>query len=132
MQKTILESALNPYLKLAQRNLELMRLFSVAPEIKPPTSEESQNPFLALHSQWAQLSQATEWAHLVRAAAKHYTEFLVELGQTGVAVSNPAQQSLIRSQDALVHMSQSVVETLATAPHKAERSEKSDKKKAYT
>ena len=132
MQKTILESMWYPYLKLAQRNFELMRMLSLSPEIKPPTPEESENPFLALHSQWGQWTQLPELLHMTRASAKNYIEFLLELGQSGVPVSNPVPQSFIRSQDALVQIGQSVVETLVTTPRKAEKSEKSDKKKVNT
>lgn len=132
MQKTILESAVQPYLKLALSNLELMKHLSVVPELKPVSTEESKNPFLVVHSQLAQLTQSVELTHIVQAALKNYTEFLLEVGQSNLFVVNQAQETLARSQDSLVRQGQSVVENIVAAPEKLERSDKSDKRKHQT
>lgn len=132
MQKTILESAVQPYLKLALSNLELMKHFSVVPELKPATTDESKNPFLVVHSQLAQLTQSVELTHIVQAALKNYTEFLLEVGQSNLFVVGQAQETLVRSQDSLVRQGQSVVESIVAAPEKSERSDKSDKRKHQT
>jgi hypothetical protein len=132
MQKTILESAVQPYLKLALSNLELMKHFSVVPALKPATTEESKHPFLVAQSQLAQLTQSVELTHIVQAALKNYTEFLLEVGQSNLFVVSQAQETLARSQDSFVRQGQSVVENIVAAAEKSEKSEKSDKRKHHT
>lgn len=116
MQKTILESAIQPYLKLVRSNMELMKHLSVSPEIKPLASEDAENPFLQAQACLAQLTQSSAVAKVMQGALRNYTEFLLEIGQINLFTANQTQESLARVQDTLVRQGQSVVEAAVAAP----------------
>ena len=116
MQKTILESAIQPYLKLVRSNMELMKHLSVSPEIKPLTSEDAENPFLQAQACLAQLTQSSAVAMVMQQALKNYTEFLLDIGQTNLFAASQTQESLARVQDTLVRQGQSVVEAVVATP----------------
>jgi hypothetical protein len=116
MQKTILESAIQPYLKLVHRNMELMKHLSVSPEIKPLTSGDAENPFRHAQACLAQLTQSSAVAMVMQGAFKNYTEFLLEISQTNMFAASQTQESLARVQDTLVRQGQAVVEAVAAEP----------------
>jgi hypothetical protein len=94
---TIMETALQPFIKLAQNNMELVKSFSQLPEVNPSVAgSNGQNPFLQGQTSAASLLQSNAFLNLMQGAVKNYTEFVVALGQNSIAAVGQTQASLVR------------------------------------
>lgn len=96
MQDNLMESTLQPFVQLAQNNLELMRNLPV-PEA--PSADEP-NPFLQGPTSAANLLQTNTFLLLMQGAVKNYTEFMMAVGQNSIAVVGQAQAGLVRDAQA--------------------------------
>jgi hypothetical protein len=69
MQDNVMQTAIQPFIKLTQANMELLTKFSTSPEAIP---------------------------QLMQGMLKNYAEFMMELGQSGMAVLAQAQATMMR------------------------------------
>lgn len=92
----IMETAIQPFVKLAQSNFELIKQLSQLPEMAPPQASEGQNPFLQGPASAAQLLQSGAFVQLMQGAVKNYTEFMMALSQNGMAAVSQTQANLVR------------------------------------
>jgi hypothetical protein len=79
MQDNLIQPVFQPFFKLAQSNMALLTQFS--PEVM---------------SQAMGTARSNAVAELLQGLTKNYTEFLVELGQSSVAVLSQGQAAFLR------------------------------------
>ncbi len=91
----LMENAIQPFVQLAQSNLELMKNF---PLPEAPSVSSVPNPFLQGPTSTASLLQTNAFLQLMQGAVKNYTEFMVALGQNGMAAVSQTQAGLLREQ----------------------------------
>jgi hypothetical protein len=69
MQDNVMQTALQPFIKLTQANMDLLTKFSMSPEAIP---------------------------QLMQGMLKNYTEFMTEVGQSGMAALAQGQAAMMR------------------------------------
>ena len=105
MQDNVMQPAMQPFIKLAQANMELLTKFS--PEVISQLTN-AQNLFQPGQGSATDLVQSNAFAQLMQGMLKNYTEFMMELGQSGMAV-------LAQSQAAMMRQAQEVSENVVDA-----------------
>jgi hypothetical protein len=101
------QNALQPFTKLAQNNMALFTQFCTSPEIVARTMSNAQSLLQQGQASGTDLSQSNAVGQLIQGMLKNYTEFLAELGQSGVAM-------LAQGQAAMVARTEDAVETVAS------------------
>lgn len=97
-ENNLLENAIQPFIKLAQNNLELVKSLSnsSATASSPSLGTPVHNPFLQGAGSAAGLLQPTAFLQLMQGTVKNYTEFMVALSQNTVSAVNQTQATLVR------------------------------------
>lgn len=112
MPDDIMQTAMQPYIKLVRANLELLTKFSTSPEVMVQASASAQSLLQQGQESAAGLVQSNAFAQLVQGMLKNYTEFLTEVGQAGMAMLTQGQASMVHQAQ---EGSEQVVEALQTA-----------------
>lgn len=86
MQDNVTQTAMQPYLKLVQGNLELLAKFATSPEVAAQAAATAQALMQRSQESAASLVQSSAFAQLAQGMLKNYTEFLTELGQSCMAL----------------------------------------------
>lgn len=85
MQDNLMQSQAQPFVKLAQANMDLLSRFSTSPEVTTQASESAMK-----------LMQSAAFAHMMQGMLKNYTEFLSELSHSGMAMLSQGQAAMTR------------------------------------
>jgi hypothetical protein len=96
VQNNIMQAQAQPLLKLVQANMDLLTQFSTSPEV---TSQATANASQLLQPGAASamnLVQSGAFVHLMQGMLKNYTEFLMEVGQSTMAMMSQGQAALLR------------------------------------
>ena len=109
MQDNVMQPAMQPFIKLAQANMELLTKFSTSPELISQWAN-AQNLFQPGQGSATNLDQSNAFAQLMQGMLKNYTEFMMELGQSGMSV-------LAQSQAAMTRQAQEFSENVVDASH---------------
>ena len=101
-QTNLMQTAIQPFIKLGQANMELLTQFSLSPQALAQSMSNVQSLFQPGQAAAApQLLQSGAFAQLAQGLLKNYTEFMLELGQSSMAVFAQGQaQMMSRAQDA--------------------------------
>ena len=101
MQDNMIQPAMQPFLKLAQSNMELLTNFSLWPESVSQAAVSPQAFMQQAQHAAMSLLQPSAFAQLAQGLMKNYTEFLAEWGQTAMATFAQGQSAMIsRAQEA--------------------------------
>jgi hypothetical protein len=102
MQNNLTQTAMQPFVKLVQSNMALLTQFSMSPEAFSQAMASAQS--LAKGEQPASASnmlQSSAFAELMQGMIKNYTEFMTEVGQSGMAMLAQGQAAMLQKvQDA--------------------------------
>jgi hypothetical protein len=85
----LIQPMLQPFFKLAQSNIALLTQFSFSPEVVSQAFRTTQDST-------GRIAQSTAFAELAQGLMKNYTEFLMELGQGGMAMLSQGQAAFLR------------------------------------
>jgi len=85
MQDNIMQAQTQPFIKLAQANMDLLTHFSSSREVTGQASESA-----------LKLMQSGAFANLMQGMLKNYTEFLTELSQSSIALLSQGQAAMTR------------------------------------
>ena len=96
MQDTIVQNQTQPFVKLAQANMELLAQFTTSPEVTSQTSANANQLFQQASEYTLKLMHSGAFAHLMQGMLKNYTEFLAELGQSTMTMMSQGQATLLR------------------------------------
>jgi len=91
-----MQTQAQPFVKLAQANMELLTRFSTSPEVTTQASANASQLFQQASESAMKLMQSGAFAHLFQGMLKNYTEFLAELSQSGMAMWSQGQAALTR------------------------------------
>lgn len=94
MQDKLMQAQTQPFVKLAQANMELLTRFSTSPEVTEQASANASQLFQQASESAMKLMQSGAFAQLMQGMLKNYTEFLTELSQSGMAMFSQAQAAM--------------------------------------
>ena len=97
MQDTaIFQSALQPFTKLTQANMELVTRFAASPEVTSQAINDAQKFFQQAQQSAMSLAQSQAFAGMMQGFMKNYTEFLTEMGHSATAMFSQGQASFMQ------------------------------------
>lgn len=96
MQDNVMQAQTHSFVKLAQANMELLTRFSTSPEVTTQASANASELFQQASASTMKLVQSGAFAHLMQGMLKNYTEFLAELGHSGMAMISQGQAAMTR------------------------------------
>lgn len=94
MQDNIVQAQTQPFVKLAQANMDLVTRFSTSPEVTAQASANASQLFQQASESAMKLMQSGAFLHLMQGMLKNYTEFLAELSQSGMAMLSQGQAAV--------------------------------------
>jgi hypothetical protein len=116
MQDNLMQAYAQPFVKLAQANMELITRFSTSPEVTAQASANASQLFQQASESGMKLMQSGGFAHLVQGMLKNYTEFLTDIGQGGMAMLTQGQAAMTRQVQEATH---GVIEAAQTQGRRA-------------
>ena len=96
MQDNAMQAQTQPFVKLAQANMDLLTRFSTSPEVTAQATASATSLFQQSAEAATNLMRSNAFAHLMQGMLKNYTEFLAELSQSGMAMMSQGQAALTR------------------------------------
>jgi uncharacterized membrane-anchored protein YhcB (DUF1043 family) len=94
MQDNLMQAQTQPFVKLAQANMDLVTRFSTSPEVTAQASANASQLFQQASESAMKLMQSGAFAHLMQGMLKNYTEFFAELSQSGMAMLSQGQAAM--------------------------------------
>jgi hypothetical protein len=91
-----MQHAMQPYMKLVQSNMDLITQFTTRPEVTAQATASAQNLFQQGQESATKLMQSNAFAHLVQGMLKNYTDFIAEVGQSGMALMTQGQAAMVQ------------------------------------
>lgn len=96
-----MQAQTQPFLKLAQANMDLLSRFSTSREVSTEATANASQLFQQASESAMKLMQSGAFASMMQGMLKNYTEFLTELSQSSTMMLSQAQSTLSRQvQDA--------------------------------
>ena len=95
MEDNMMQPAMQPFIKLAQANMELLTEFSLWPETVSQAALSPQAFVQQAQHAAMSLLQPSAFARLTQGMMKNYAEFLAEFGQTAMATFAQGQSAMI-------------------------------------
>lgn len=94
MQGNLMQAQTQPFVKLAQANMDLLTKFSTSPEITTQASANASQLFQQASESATKLMQSGAFATMMLGMLKNYNEFFTELSQSGMAMLNQGQATM--------------------------------------
>lgn len=116
MQDHAMQTQAQPFVKLAQANMDLLTRFSTSPEVTAQTTANATQLFQQATESSMKLMQSGAFAHLMQGMLKNYTEFLTEFSQGGMAMLSQGQEAMVRQAQ---ESTQGVVDAVQTTARRA-------------
>jgi uncharacterized protein YjgD (DUF1641 family) len=96
MQDHLMQAQTQPFVKLAQANMDLLTRFSASPEVTSQAAANASQMFQQASESAMKLIQSGAFADMMQGMLKNYTEFLTELSQSSMAMMSQGQAALNR------------------------------------
>jgi hypothetical protein len=96
MQDKLMQAQTQPFVKLAQANMDLLAQFSTSPEVTAQASASASQFFQQAGESAMKLIQSGAYAHMMQGMLNNYTEVLTELSQSGMAMVSQSQAAMTR------------------------------------
>jgi aromatic ring-opening dioxygenase catalytic subunit (LigB family) len=96
MQDNVIQGQTQPFVKLAQANMDLITRFSTSPEVTAQASANAGQLLQQASDSAMKLMQSGAFSHLLQGMMKNYTEFLTELSQSSMALFTQGQAMVTR------------------------------------
>ena len=87
---------IQPFVRLAQANMELWSKFSLSPEVMSEASRNMKNFWEQSQSSTANLARSQAFTGLMQGMVKNYTDFVSEVTQSAYAVMSQGQATLLQ------------------------------------
>jgi hypothetical protein len=94
MQDNVMQIQAQPFVKLAQANMDLLTQFTTSPEVASQTTANASQLFQQATESAMKLMQSGAFAHLMQGMLKNYTEFLTDLSQGWMVTMRQGQDAL--------------------------------------
>lgn len=92
MQDKLVQAQTQPFIKLAQGNMELFTRFSSSPEM----TAQANSLFQQANTSAANLMHSGAFAQMMQGMMKNYSEFFTELNQSAMAMMSQGQAAMVR------------------------------------
>ena len=96
MQNAVVQSAIQPFAKLTQANMELLSKFSMSPEVTTQAMNDAQKIFEMAQASATRLTQSHAFAGLMEGLMNNIKEFYAELGHSGSAMFSQGQAAFMQ------------------------------------
>jgi hypothetical protein len=96
MQDRLMQVQAQPFLKLAQANMDLLTRFSTSPEVTGQAMASAANLFQQATEVTNKLMQSGAYAQLMQGMLQNYTQFLMELSHSGMDMMSSGQAALMQ------------------------------------
>ena len=97
MQSTIVQTeAIQPFVKLAQSNMELWSRFSQSPEVMAEATRNMKSFMEQAQTSTASLARSQAFSGLMQGMVKNYTDFVSELSQSAYAMMSQGQATFLQ------------------------------------
>ncbi len=97
MQSNIMQiEAIQPFVKLAQSNMELLTKFSQSPEVMAEATRTVKTLMEQAQTSTASLAGSSAFAGLMQGMVKNYTDFISELTQSAYAMMSQGQAAFLQ------------------------------------
>lgn len=96
MKDPTLHIPTQPFVKLAQANMELLTGFSTSPEVTSQASADASQMFQQIAESSLKLMQSGAFASMMQGMLKNYAEFLTDLSQSSMAMLSESQAAMTR------------------------------------
>lgn len=116
MQDNLMQAQTQPFLKLAQANMDLLTRFSVSPEVLAQTSANASQLLQQAGESAMKLMQSSAMLHVMQGMLKNYTEFLADISQSGMSMLSQGQAAMTRQ---VQEASEGVMEAATTRGRRA-------------
>jgi len=94
MQDKLMQAQTQPFVKLAQANMDLLTRFWTSPEVTTQASASASQLFQQASETAMKLMQSSAFTHLMQGMLKNYTEFLAEFSQSAMAMVSQGQAAM--------------------------------------
>ena len=108
MPENPMQAAIQPYVKLVQSNMELLKQYSMSPEAMAKAMSNAQSMLTSGQGAKADPAQSQAFAELAQGMIKNYTDFMAEVAKSGV-------EMLAQGQAALLQQTQQAADQVAEA-----------------
>lgn len=92
----VFQSALQPFTKLTQANMDLIAKFSASPEVTSQAINDAQKFFQQAQESAIKLAQSHAFSGLMQGVMKNYTEFLTEMSHSATAMFSQGQAAFMQ------------------------------------
>ena len=97
MQYNIVQpEAMQPFMKLAQANMELWSKFAYSPEVTSEVTRNMQSFLEQAQASAASLAQSHAFTAFMQGLVKNYTDFVTELSQSAYSMMSQGQATLMQ------------------------------------
>ena len=96
MQDNLMQAQAQPFIKLAQANMELLTRFWTSPEVSSQATANTSALFQQASESAMKLMQSGAAAQLMQGMIQNYTEFMGELGRGWMSTVSHGQAALLR------------------------------------
>ena len=96
MQDNVMQAQAQPFMKLAQANIELLTQFSTSPEVASLATTNAGQLFQQATESSMKLMQSGAFAQMMQGMLKNYTEFMTELGQSWMVTMREGHDAFAR------------------------------------
>jgi hypothetical protein len=95
VQDSVMQAQVQPFVKLAQANMELLSRFWTSPEVQSQATANASVLFQQASESAMKLMQSGASAALMQGMLQNYTEFLSEMSQGWMAMMSEGQTALL-------------------------------------
>jgi hypothetical protein len=95
MQAVPMLAQAQPFIKLVHANMSLITSFAASPEVNAQARANTSLLYQQANESTMKLFQSGAFAQMMQGLLKNYTEFVVELGQGGMALLSQGQAAFI-------------------------------------
>jgi len=96
VQDNVMQVHAQPFLKLAQSNMELLTRYSTSPEVTAQATADASNLFQQATESATSLMRTGAYANLMQGMWKNYTDFLTEFSRSSMTLMTQGQEALMR------------------------------------
>jgi hypothetical protein len=90
-----MQTPMQPFIKLMQSNMALFAQFSLSPEVVSQAMANAQSVLQREPGATHDLAHSNAFGQLMQGMLKNYTEFIAELGQSGMALLAQGQAAML-------------------------------------
>lgn len=96
MENILTQPTIQPFVKLAQSNMDLLTNFSQSPEVTSQSLENANSLFKQAQQSTTNLFHSNAFSQMLQGMFKNYTEFMTELTRSGMAILTHNQETMVR------------------------------------